>query len=102
MKNLFDLQCPACGDAADLYMETAENGDIVCVRLGHWPDDKADQARLDLEWKLWWHTPLVCGACGYEGPCETFDGEYAAWTRKVRKVMERYHQWFPRTKAGAA
>ncbi len=42
MKNLFDLTCPTCGNPDDLCMETAEDGDIVCIRLGGWPDEKAD------------------------------------------------------------
>jgi hypothetical protein len=97
MKNLFDLKCPVCGEATNLSMEIGEDGDVVYVRLGGWSDRKADQARAELEWKLWWYTPVCCDACGYEGRCDSFDGEYAAWARKARKVMERFHHWFPRS-----
>ena len=89
MKNLFDIKCPACGTADELYVEVGEGGDIVCVDLGRWPDEEAEQVASELGMSIWWHTVIYCDGCGHEGPCETFDGEFPAWMRKIKTVLGR-------------
>ena len=87
MKNLFDIQCPQCGNFDNLYF--LDN--IRCIYLGPWwvPGDEDEMAWLVENFH---HDSLIhCETCRHRGPFSGFDGDLPAGVREGR-IMARFRE----------
>jgi hypothetical protein len=91
VQNALGIECPKCGKTNSLYAVPSE-GDMTAY-LGPWGSPEADAAAAEAFQGVCWNTAIVCNACGYAGPCESFKGEFASRLASKRKAWEELAKW---------
>jgi hypothetical protein len=113
MKNLFDIQCPRCGCAYDLYVfddsdptlrpgirlvvsEDQQSATLLLepgtwIAIGDiWAPEEMETAKAfvtRLSGKLPHDMRVWCSSCGYEGPFDTFEGDLPLKVRQYKALL---------------